>query len=184
LHLAARGLKVTTGTFVDATIINAPSSTKNANKARDPEMHQTKKGSQWYFGMRAQFVVDSHIKLIHAVVATPVLGRLTDATPFPVETQLHGTRGVSGAPLLISRGGKWQVAAIEVAAELDNAGGAAAVPTPLQSTNSGVHCLLPARRLTVNLAAEGPGLRIPSQTQPERLRCGRGQQLLPTSGAQ
>jgi IS5 family transposase len=71
---------VTTGTIVDGTIINAPSSTKNANKARDPEMHQTKRGRQWYFGMRAQFGVDSHIKLIHAVVATPVLGRLTDAT--------------------------------------------------------------------------------------------------------
>ena len=43
-HLAAKGLKVATGTIVDATIINAPSSTKNADKARDPEMHQTKKG--------------------------------------------------------------------------------------------------------------------------------------------
>ena len=50
-HLAANGLKVATGTIVDATIINAPSSTKNAKKARDPEMHQTKKGNQWYFGM-------------------------------------------------------------------------------------------------------------------------------------
>ena len=47
-HLAAKGLKVATGTIVDATIINAPSSTKNAAKARDPEMHQTKKGNQWY----------------------------------------------------------------------------------------------------------------------------------------
>ena len=47
-HLAAKGLKVATGTIVDATIINAPSSTKNADKARDPEMHQTKKGNQWY----------------------------------------------------------------------------------------------------------------------------------------
>ena len=52
-HLAANGLKVATGTIVDATIINAPSSTKNADKARDPEMHQTKKGDQWYFGMKA-----------------------------------------------------------------------------------------------------------------------------------
>ena len=50
-QLAAKGLKVATGTIVDATIINAPSSTKNADKARDPEMHQTKKGNQWYFGM-------------------------------------------------------------------------------------------------------------------------------------
>ena len=52
-HLTAKGLKVATGTIVDATIISAPSSTKNAKKARDPEMHQTKKGNQWYFGMKA-----------------------------------------------------------------------------------------------------------------------------------
>jgi IS5 family transposase len=51
-HLTAKGLKVATGTIVDATIINAPSSTKNADKTRDPEMHQTKKGNQWYFGMK------------------------------------------------------------------------------------------------------------------------------------
>jgi len=51
-HLAANGLKVATGTIVDATIIAAPSSTKTAQKARDPEMHQTKKGNQWYFGMK------------------------------------------------------------------------------------------------------------------------------------
>jgi IS5 family transposase len=70
-HLAATGLKVATGTIVDATIINAPSSTKNADKARDPEMHQTKKGNQWYFGMKAHFGVDSRTKLIHAVAATP-----------------------------------------------------------------------------------------------------------------
>ena len=60
-----------TGTIVDATIINAPSSTKNANKARDPEMHQTKKGNQWCFGMKAHLGVDSRSKLIYAVAATP-----------------------------------------------------------------------------------------------------------------
>jgi len=51
-HLADKGLKVATGTIVDATIISAPSSTKNAAKARDPEMHQTKKGNQRYFGIK------------------------------------------------------------------------------------------------------------------------------------
>jgi len=70
-HLADKGLKVATGTIVDATIINAPSSTKNAQKARDPEMHQTKKGNQWYFGMKAHLGVDSRTKLIHAATATP-----------------------------------------------------------------------------------------------------------------
>jgi IS5 family transposase len=51
--LAAKGLKMATGTIVGATIISAPSSTKNAGKPRDPEMHQTKKGNQWYFGIKA-----------------------------------------------------------------------------------------------------------------------------------
>jgi len=69
-HLEASGIKVAKGTIVDATIINAPSSTKNANKARDPDMHQTKKGNQWYFGMKAHIGVDSRSKIIHAVVAT------------------------------------------------------------------------------------------------------------------
>ena len=64
------GLKVSTGTIVDATIIDAPSSTKNKDKARDPDMHQTKKGNQWYFGMKAHIGVDSRSKLIHSVAAT------------------------------------------------------------------------------------------------------------------
>lgn len=70
-HLQARGLKVASGTIVDATIINAPSSTKNQSGERDPEMKQTKKGNQWYFGMKAHIGVDSKTKLIHSVVATP-----------------------------------------------------------------------------------------------------------------
>lgn len=69
-YLQENGLKVSTGTIVDATIINAPSSTKNKDKARDPDMHQTKKGNQWYFGMKAHIGVDSKTKLIHSVVAT------------------------------------------------------------------------------------------------------------------
>jgi IS5 family transposase len=70
-HLQAQGLKVSSGTIVDATIINAPSSTKNASGERDPEMHQTKKGNQWYFGMKAHVGVDSKTKMIHSVAATP-----------------------------------------------------------------------------------------------------------------
>jgi IS5 family transposase len=69
-HLADRGLKVSGGTIVDATIIAAPSSTKNAAKARDPEMHQTRKGQQWYFGMKLHIGVDSKTKLIHAAKTT------------------------------------------------------------------------------------------------------------------
>ena len=52
-HLQKRGVRIATGTIVDATIIHAPSSTKNQKQERDPEMHQTKKGQQWYFGMKA-----------------------------------------------------------------------------------------------------------------------------------
>jgi transposase, IS5 family len=66
-------MKVATGTIVDATIITAPASTKNTDKARDPEMHQTKKGNQWCFGMKAHFAVDSRTKLIYAVVATQII---------------------------------------------------------------------------------------------------------------
>lgn len=69
-HLAASGLTLSRGTIVDATIIGAPFSTKNKTKTRDPEMHQTKKGNQWYFGMKAHLGVDSKTKLIHSAVAT------------------------------------------------------------------------------------------------------------------
>lgn len=70
-YLQARGMKVSSGTIVDATIINAPSSTKNASGERDPEMHQTKKGNQWFFGMKGHVGVDKKTKLIHSVAASP-----------------------------------------------------------------------------------------------------------------
>jgi IS5 family transposase len=70
-HLQAQGLVVNSGTMVDATIINAPSSTKNKDKGRDPEMHQTRKGNQWFFGMKMHIGADSQTKLIHSVVVTP-----------------------------------------------------------------------------------------------------------------
>ena len=85
-HLQANGLKVSTGTIVDATIISAPSSTKNRDNARDPEMRQTKKGNQWYFGMKAHIGVDSKTKLIHSVVATSA--NVHDKHPIP--DLLHG----------------------------------------------------------------------------------------------
>ena len=66
-HLASKGLRISTGTIVDATIIAAPSSTKNTNKQRDPEMHQTRKGNPWYFGAKAHIGVDSKSGLVHSV---------------------------------------------------------------------------------------------------------------------
>ena len=68
--LQQSGFKLKTGTIVDATIIGAPSSTKNRDKARDPEMHQTRKGNQWHFGMKLHIGVDSESGLAHSAVVT------------------------------------------------------------------------------------------------------------------
>jgi IS5 family transposase len=70
-HLAAKGLMMRGGTVVDATIIAAPSSTKNSEGKRDPEMHQTKKGNLWHFGMKAHIGVDAESGLTHTLVTTP-----------------------------------------------------------------------------------------------------------------
>ena len=70
LYLESCGIRITTGTIVDATIIHAPSSTKNKQKERDPAMHQTRKGKQWYFGMKAHIGVDSKEGIVHSVGST------------------------------------------------------------------------------------------------------------------
>ncbi len=85
-HLQSKGIRVTRGTIVDATIIHAPSSTKNEKQERDPEMHQTKKGNQWYFGMKAHVGVDSKHKIVHSAAVTPA--NVTDAAVLP--ELLHG----------------------------------------------------------------------------------------------
>jgi IS5 family transposase len=84
--LQEQGIKVGTGTIVDATIIAAPSSTKNAQKARDPEMHQTRKGQQWHFGMKLHIGVDSQTGLAHSAMVTPA--NMHDKHPLP--DLLHG----------------------------------------------------------------------------------------------
>jgi transposase, IS5 family len=86
LHLQAQGVRITTGTIVDATIIHAPSSTKNRDQSRDPEMHQTRKGKQWYFGMKAHVGVDSKTKIIHTAVVTAA--NVSDGAVLP--DLLHG----------------------------------------------------------------------------------------------
>jgi IS5 family transposase len=103
-HLEARGVKVSTGTIVDATIINAPSSTKNRDQARDPDMRQTKKGNQWYFGMKAHVGIDSKTKVIHAVVATPA--NVADSEVLPdllhgQETRVWGDQAYRGQTAMI-----------------------------------------------------------------------------------
>jgi len=70
LLLGAKGLMLRSGTVVDATLISAPSSTKNASGERDPEMHQSKKGQQWFFGMKAHIGVDADSGLVHSVQGT------------------------------------------------------------------------------------------------------------------
>jgi len=98
-HLQEKGLKIGTGTIVDATIIEAPSSTKNESGERDPEMQQTKKGNQWYFGMKAHIGVDSQTKLIHSAAVTAanvhdsqLLGDLMHGD----ETRLYGDSAYAG----------------------------------------------------------------------------------------
>jgi IS5 family transposase len=68
--LSAQGLMLKSCTVVDATLIAAPSSTKNKEGERDPEMHQTKKGNQWHFGMKAHIRVDAESGLVHTVIGT------------------------------------------------------------------------------------------------------------------
>ena len=104
VYLSENGLKVSRGTIVDASIIHAPTSTKNQNKTRDPDMHQTRKGKQWYFGMKAHIGVDSRTKLIHAVVVTPanvhdsqVMGDLLHGD----ETRVWGDSAYSGQTKVI-----------------------------------------------------------------------------------
>src|SRR6266571_2241254 len=86
LHLQAKGVRITTGTIVDATILHAATSTKNRQQQRDPEMHQTRKGKQWYFGMKAHVGVDSKTKIIHTAVATAA--NVADSAVLP--DLLHG----------------------------------------------------------------------------------------------
>jgi IS5 family transposase len=90
-HLTDQGLLMRAGTIVDATIIAAPSSTKNEGKTRDPDMHQTKKGNQWYFGMKAHMGVDAESGIVHSVVATAAnVGDITQAGAL-----LHGEEEVA-----------------------------------------------------------------------------------------
>jgi IS5 family transposase len=86
VHLESRGIKIQTGTIVDATIIHAPSSTKNEKKQRDPEMHQTRKGNQWYFGLKAHIGVDAKEGHVHSVATSAA----SVADPHMLPDLLHG----------------------------------------------------------------------------------------------
>jgi IS5 family transposase len=98
-YLHENGIKVAKGTIVDATIISAPSSTKNRDGERDPQMHQTRKGKQWYFGMKAHVAVDSKTKLIHTILASAANVADSDALPHLLhgkETRVWGDQAYRG----------------------------------------------------------------------------------------
>jgi len=97
--LLANGMKLSGGTIVDATLIAAPPSTKNKDKSRDPEMHQSKKGNQWYFGMKLHIGADSETGLVHSASATA--GNISDSQELPnllhgEETRLYGDSAYRG----------------------------------------------------------------------------------------
>jgi IS5 family transposase len=116
--LTARGLMMRAGTLVDATLIAAPSSTKNKEKQRDPEMHQTRKGNQWYFGMKAHIGADRDSKLVHTVIVTAA--NVADITKTAEllhgqETQVHADAGYTGVEkraelAALDRTIDWQIA--------------------------------------------------------------------------
>ena len=114
--LAAQGLMLKTGSVVDATLIDAPSSTKNKDGKRDPEMHQVKKGNQWHFGMKAHIAVDADSGLVHTVIGSAA--NVHDVTQ--AAELLHGEettvwadagyRGIEKRPETQERPVTWKVA--------------------------------------------------------------------------
>ena len=105
-YLESRGVKLGTGTIVDATLIEAPSSTKNSKGERDPEMHQVRKGKQWHFGMKAHVGVDADTKLVHTVVATAA--NVNDAKMLPEllhgeETAVWGDQAYQGQQAVLAQ---------------------------------------------------------------------------------
>ena len=115
-HLGKQGLRLREGTIVDATIIAAPSSTKNRRRARDPEMHQTKKGNEWRFGMKLHIGVDATTGLAHSLRATAAnVADVTEAHRLlhGGESEAYGDagyRGVEKRPEQAGSGVAWWVA--------------------------------------------------------------------------
>ena len=114
-HLARKGLLLKRGSIVDATIIAPPSSTKNSSGERDPEMHKTKKGNQWHFGMKAHIAVDADSGLVHTVTTTAA----NEADVEQIADLLHGKEktvwadsGYRGANKRVTREDlQWHIAA-------------------------------------------------------------------------
>ena len=97
--LLANGMRLSGGTIVDATLIAAPPSTKNKDKSRDPEMHQTKKGNEWYFGMKLHIGADSKTGLVHSASVTAANVHDSNEVPNLLhggETRLYGDSAYRG----------------------------------------------------------------------------------------
>ena len=113
-HLERQGLLLRRGSIVDATIISAPSWTKNDTGERDPEMHQTKKGNQWFFGMKAHIGVDVDSGLVHTVSTTPANEadvEIVDQLLHGKEKVVYGDSGYTGAAQRVPRKKiSWQIA--------------------------------------------------------------------------
>ena len=115
-HLARQGLQVREGTIVDSTIISAPSSTKNRERARDPEMHQTRKGRQWFFGMKLHTGTDARTGLVHSLHTTAAnVSDVTEAHRLlhGGESAVWGDAGYQGVEKRPEHAGsevRWQVA--------------------------------------------------------------------------
>ena len=115
-YLESKGLRLQEGTIVDASIIAAPSSAKNRAKERDPEMHQTKKGNEWHFGMKVHIGVDSQTGVVHSMTTTSA--NVHDLTELPRllhggESQVWGDAGYQGVDKRPGNRGldvEWQVA--------------------------------------------------------------------------
>ena len=114
-YLSRKGLMLKRGSIVDATIIAAPSSTKNAQGESDPEMHQTKKGNQWHFGMKAHIGVDADSGLVHTVTTTPANEanvEVVDELLHGKEEVVHADSGYTGADKRVARRNlTWHIAA-------------------------------------------------------------------------
>jgi IS5 family transposase len=115
-HLADNDLMLKEGTIVDASIIAAPTSTKNRDNARDPEMHQTKKGNEWHFGMKMHIGVDESYGIVHSFTATPAnvhditeTARLLQGDEDCVWADA-GYQGVAKRPEHLDRDVDWQIA--------------------------------------------------------------------------
>jgi transposase, IS5 family len=115
-HLAEKGLSFKEETILDATIISAPTSTKNANNARDSEMHQTCKGNQWYIDLKAHIGTDETLDLIHSLEVTPASTpdiNVAEKLLHGIESAVRGDagyRGIEKRDEHVCRNVDWQIA--------------------------------------------------------------------------